>query len=124
MGITSPLFPDENTISGADPAVYDEVADPEDDGEDIKGFANFMRSTKAPSRGELTAQVQAGAAIFKTVGCSVCHVDSITTAPAGAQINGHRHRRWHPDSADRRVRSDRESDPYRPLLALRTRNRL
>ena len=44
MGITSPLFPDENTSSGRDRSTdYDPVADPEDDGDDIVAFANFMR---------------------------------------------------------------------------------
>ncbi|HKR34402.1 MAG TPA: di-heme oxidoredictase family protein, partial [Steroidobacteraceae bacterium] len=65
MGITSPLFPDENTSSGryVGPGTrYDPVADPEDDGADVKAFANFMRSTKAPSRGRITADVQAGEA--------------------------------------------------------------
>jgi hypothetical protein len=60
MGITSPLFPDENTSSGRSVAAFDQVADPEDDGEDVEAFANFMRSTKAPSRGPITADVQAG----------------------------------------------------------------
>ncbi len=54
MGITSPLFPDENTSSGryvGSGTPFDPVADPEDDGVDVLAFANFMRSTKAPSRG-------------------------------------------------------------------------
>lgn len=53
MGITSPQFPEENT-SGGDVSQYDSVADPEVDGEDVVAFANFMRSTKAPSRGPIT----------------------------------------------------------------------
>ena len=60
MGITSPLFPDENTSSGRSVAAFDPVADPEDDGVDIVAFANFMRSTKAPSRGPITPDVTAG----------------------------------------------------------------
>ncbi len=39
MGITSPLFPEENTSSGRPVAFgtdYDPVADPEDDGEDVE----------------------------------------------------------------------------------------
>ena len=62
MGITSPLLPDENTVSGEDAAPYDPVADPEDDGVDVKAFANFMRATKAPSRGPITAAVKRGRA--------------------------------------------------------------
>jgi CxxC motif-containing protein (DUF1111 family) len=88
MGITSPLMPMENTISGADPSKFDGKLDPEDDGEDVKAFANFMRSTKAPSRGALTASVRAGEQVFTSVGCVTCHVASITTAPAGTVVDG------------------------------------
>jgi CxxC motif-containing protein (DUF1111 family) len=88
MGITTPLFPDENTSAGRDVAGYDTVADPEDDGIDVVAFANFMRSTKAPPRGPITAEVRDGEAIFNSVGCSVCHSPSIVTAPPGTPING------------------------------------
>ena len=91
MGITSPLFPEENTSGGKYVGYgtkYDPVKDPEDDGDDVKAFANFMRSTKAPPRGPINSTVIAGEVLFKQVGCATCHVASITTAPAGAKING------------------------------------
>jgi len=91
MGVTSPLFPDENTSSGKPVGwgtAYDPVPDPEDDGDDVKAFADFMRSTKAPSRGPITAAVQAGDRVFSDVGCASCHVASIVTARAGSRING------------------------------------
>jgi len=88
MGVTSPLFAVENTSSGRDVAAYDPVPDPEDDGVDVKAFANFMRATKAPSRGPVTAAVQAGEQVFAQTGCALCHVASIKTAPAGTLING------------------------------------
>ena len=88
MGITSPLFPEENTSSGRDVGPYDAVADPEDDGEDIVAFANFMRSTKAPPRGPVTADVRAGEALFHQIGCATCHIPSIITANSGTSING------------------------------------
>jgi CxxC motif-containing protein (DUF1111 family) len=88
MGITSPLFPEENTSAGRDISQYDPVADPEDDGEDIVAFANFMRSTKVPSRGPINSEVRAGERLFNQLGCAVCHVSSITTAPPGTHING------------------------------------
>ena len=89
MGITSPLFPTENTSSGIDvafPSQYDPLPEPE--GEDVTAFADFMRSTKAPSRGPITADVLAGETIFKSVGCGTCHVDTIRTAAPGTRING------------------------------------
>jgi CxxC motif-containing protein (DUF1111 family) len=88
MGITSPLFPDENTSSGRSVAAFDPVADPEDGGEDVVAFANFMRSTKAPSRGPMTADVQAGDTLFNQIGCATCHVPAIVTADPGTRING------------------------------------
>src|SRR5262245_60931259 len=47
-----------------------------------------MRSTKAPSRGPIDDSVSKGEPAFKAIGCSTCHVASITTAPAGTTING------------------------------------
>src|SRR6266705_4435143 len=47
-----------------------------------------MRSTKAPPRGTITADVSAGEALFNKVGCDTCHTPAITTARPGAKING------------------------------------
>jgi CxxC motif-containing protein (DUF1111 family) len=91
LGITTPLFPEENTSIGRFVGYgsgYDPVPDPEDDGVDVVAFANFMRSTKAPPRGPITAEVQAGEAIFTRIGCSICHTASIRTARPGTRING------------------------------------
>jgi len=88
MGITSPLQPTDNTSNGR--VVSDGVEDPEDDGADVLAFANFMRSTKAPPREEAlaaTPDARAGSALFDAIGCAVCHVRNITTAPAGTVIN-------------------------------------
>lgn len=88
MGITSPLFPVENTSSGRDVSSYDTVADPEDDGVDVVAFADFMRATKAPSRGPINAAVRAGETLFRQVGCNICHTESIPTAAPGTVVNG------------------------------------
>lgn len=91
MGITSPLFMDENTSSGKFVGwgtSYDPKPEPEDDGEDVQGFALLMRSTKAPPRGPITDTVRNGEKRFNQIGCGVCHVSSITTASAGTTING------------------------------------
>lgn len=91
MGITSPLQPTENNSNGASVADYDTVADPEDDGDDIELFAQFMRATKAPPRDTalaITGNALTGAQLFQQIGCSVCHVPSIVTTHAGTTING------------------------------------
>jgi CxxC motif-containing protein (DUF1111 family) len=71
-----------------DVAAYDPAPDPEDDEEDVRALANFMRSTKAPSRGPVTAPVLVGEQVFRRIGCATCHVPSITTAPPGTVVNG------------------------------------
>jgi CxxC motif-containing protein (DUF1111 family) len=91
MGITSPLQPTENTSVGRSVDAYDDVPDPEDDGEDIEIFARFMRATKAPPRdAELAAteEAQAGEQIFEAIGCAICHTTTIVTARPGTPING------------------------------------
>ncbi|HEV8201920.1 MAG TPA: di-heme oxidoredictase family protein, partial [Candidatus Polarisedimenticolia bacterium] len=84
------LAPKENTSNGKSVAIYDEVSDPEDTGEDIEAFARFMRSTKVPPRDEdlaATTDSRLGDQVFSRLGCDTCHVRNITTAPAGTIIN-------------------------------------
>jgi CxxC motif-containing protein (DUF1111 family) len=91
MGVTSPTFPEENTSAGRNVGFgtpFDPVPDPEDDGVDVIAFANFMRSTKAPSRGRITADAQRGEQLFNQVGCNTCHVATIQTSRPGTRING------------------------------------
>ncbi|TMI80439.1 MAG: hypothetical protein E6H03_08375, partial [Bacillati bacterium ANGP1] len=90
MGITSRLQPDEVT------AICNTVSEPnntpEADGlEDIDHFTRFMRATKAPPRDAVlaeTASAMRGSQIFDAIGCAICHVRTLATAPAGTKING------------------------------------
>ncbi|HKX30567.1 MAG TPA: di-heme oxidoredictase family protein [Blastocatellia bacterium] len=91
MGITTPFLPNENSSNGNPVTTFDNVADPEDDGGDVFIFADFMRGTKVPPRNTqlaATPDAIAGSNLFNQIGCAVCHVASITTAPAGTVING------------------------------------
>src|SRR5262249_47228562 len=63
----------------------------EDPDNDIDAFAEFMRATKAPSRDTRlagTSDAQIGAQLFDSIGCDICHIPSLTTAPPGTLING------------------------------------
>jgi CxxC motif-containing protein (DUF1111 family) len=90
MGVTNRLRPKDIT------SVCKTATDPEDTPdnigmEDIDHFAQFMRGTKAPPRDAAligTPAVVSGEAIFNEIGCAICHVSSIITAPAGAALNG------------------------------------
>jgi CxxC motif-containing protein (DUF1111 family) len=90
MGITNRLRPKDVTT------VLKTTTDPEDQPDnlglaDIDHFAQFIRGTKVPPRDTVLAAAPAalkGGELFRRVGCNVCHVESITTAPAGTVIDG------------------------------------
>ncbi len=90
MGITNRLFPDEVTT------LCNTASEPNDrpgpDGlADIDRFARFMRATKAPARDAQLAEThlaKKGFELFDKIGCATCHVRTLTTAAAGAKING------------------------------------
>jgi CxxC motif-containing protein (DUF1111 family) len=84
MGITNELFPDELTTVCEPPG----VPHPNDVDHDLGSLAAFMRSTKAPPRGPITAETNQGQAIFEALGCASCHVSTMVTAPAGTAIHG------------------------------------
>lgn len=90
MGITTLLFPEEITT------ICNTAAEPNDkpaaDGlADVDHFARFIRSSKAPPRDAILAKTppaMRGSDLFDKIGCAVCHIRSLTTAPAGTKIDG------------------------------------
>src|SRR6202790_4940467 len=90
MGITSRLRPNEvTTVLLTTTGINDQ---PDELGlADIDHFAQFIRGTMAPPRDTVLAATPAairGEAVFSHVGCSVCHVQTIPTAPPGPVIDG------------------------------------
>jgi CxxC motif-containing protein (DUF1111 family) len=90
MGVTNRLRPNDVTTVGKI------TADPEDVPDalglaDIDHFAQFIRGTEVPPRDAVlasTTSAKAGEHLFATLGCSTCHVSSITTARSGTVIDG------------------------------------
>jgi CxxC motif-containing protein (DUF1111 family) len=90
MGITNKLFPAEVTL------LCNTVREPNDvpgaDGlEHIDQFARFIRATEAPARdaeAAKTTSAQVGEEFFNKIGCAMCHIAMLTTAPAGTMIDG------------------------------------
>jgi len=85
QGITSRLLPTDVT------SLCDTVADPEDEENDIDRFAAFMRGTLAPpvdATVMASSDAQVGKQLFTQIGCAMCHVSSITTAPVGTALAG------------------------------------
>jgi CxxC motif-containing protein (DUF1111 family) len=91
LGITNRLFPNEIVPE------CDTVPDPEDGHgqppghQGIDALASFLRATKVPPINAVlaaTADAQAGSAHFNQIGCAICHVPTLQTAPVGTVING------------------------------------
>lgn len=90
MGVTNRLRPKDVT------SVCKVTTDPEDTPDniglaDIDHFAQFIRATQAPPRDAVlaaTPDAQAGSQMFDSIGCNLCHVGTILTAPVGTVING------------------------------------
>ncbi|MBV9266169.1 MAG: hypothetical protein JO061_08385 [Acidobacteriaceae bacterium] len=90
MGVTSRLRPKDVT------SVCKVTTDPEDTPDslglaDIDHFAQFIRGTKAPPRDTqlaATPDAQAGAGLFRSTGCNICHVETFHTAAPGTVLNG------------------------------------
>jgi CxxC motif-containing protein (DUF1111 family) len=64
------------------------VPHPNDVDHDLASLALFMRATKVPPRGSITAHVNQGEAIFDGLDCATCHVSTLVTAPSGTAIHG------------------------------------
>jgi CxxC motif-containing protein (DUF1111 family) len=90
MGITSRLRPTEVTqVLNTTTGINDK---PDELGlANIDHFAQFVRGTMAPPRDTTLAATPVAAAgqrLFGQLGCNTCHMEAITTAPAGTVING------------------------------------
>ena len=110
IGITNFLILTENTSLGRSVAPFDPEPDPapngEDAAQDVKVFADFMRSLKAPPldqdiKNQFYADWKIGRDLFKVLpptpyeardapvmGCSICHIPAIVTVKPCTTING------------------------------------
>jgi CxxC motif-containing protein (DUF1111 family) len=85
----NPASTAEGVLNVTFPSPFDPVADPEDDGDDVLAFADFMAATRAPGRqNPIPAAATRGDSLFNSVGCNVCHTRTFTTAAPGTVING------------------------------------
>jgi CxxC motif-containing protein (DUF1111 family) len=93
MGITSELQKEEVV---ADTCGFKEPPPPQPNSptepgliDDVNRFARFMRATKAPPRDAklaATGPARQGEQLFAQVGCAICHVPTLQTAPTGTSL--------------------------------------
>ncbi|HWE22821.1 MAG TPA: di-heme oxidoredictase family protein [Myxococcales bacterium] len=84
MGITSPLFPNENCPQGECSMMADFNPRPDlndADGADVVKFTNFMTFLAPPPGRPRTPQAKFGELVFFGIGCAFCHVPTLVTGP-------------------------------------------
>jgi CxxC motif-containing protein (DUF1111 family) len=91
MGVSNRLPPNNVDVTRICDVIPDpNNATPDSQGlEDIDHFARFMRTTKVPPRDTtlaISSDGVAGASLFHNIGCDICHVSSIATAPTGTPV--------------------------------------
>ncbi len=80
IGITSPFIPAENPHPQAGGvAIGDNVPDPEIPASTVLETVLYVRLLAPPARGEETAEVLRGEAIFAEIGCATCHIPTLET---------------------------------------------
>lgn len=98
MGITNPQFPTEqppNGVPGFAPPC-DIVAEPADDGDDVRAFTDFMQFLAPIAPLSQNAAAQAGDTRVTQLGCAGCHTRSLTSGSSPfAALD---HKTYHPFS--------------------------
>jgi CxxC motif-containing protein (DUF1111 family) len=80
MGVTTPLFPDENCPQGdCSLLACDPVPGVDDDLTDVEKFRDFMTFLAPPPVQHATFATLQGSRLFDRVGCAACHVPSLKT---------------------------------------------
>jgi len=84
MGITNPEFSVEQPPSGNAGLVADcdLVAEPEDDGDDVDAFTDFMQLLAPVDPLPENTFAQVGDALFTQIGCDGCHRRNLTSGPS------------------------------------------
>jgi CxxC motif-containing protein (DUF1111 family) len=83
MGITSPLFPNENCPQGNCAELeHNPAPGVNDAGDGVAAFADFMTMLAPPPRGNVDNDARAGERVFQQLGCATCHVPTLRTGPS------------------------------------------
>jgi cysteine-rich repeat protein len=81
MGITTPFLPHEHNPQGG-PVLCDDLPDPEDDGENVMEFVEFIRLLAPLPTPQRSREARRGKSVFKRLRCHRCHTDKLRAGPA------------------------------------------
>jgi CxxC motif-containing protein (DUF1111 family) len=81
MGVTTPMFADENCPQGNCLELADNPAPSPNDAtnESLEKFTDFMTFLGPPPRGGINSSVIAGEVLFSQIGCGDCHTPTLVT---------------------------------------------
>jgi CxxC motif-containing protein (DUF1111 family) len=109
QGVSNEAFPDERAVVpgcafNGSPEDATNLVDPNgnptgsasDMSSDVVNFAAFMRLSGPPTPAPQTTSTQNGAALFRSVGCALCHSPTLTTG--NARYTGMSNAPYHPYS--------------------------
>jgi CxxC motif-containing protein (DUF1111 family) len=84
MGVTTPMFPDENCPNGdCDSLACDPVPGVDDDLEDVRAFRDFMTMLAPPVPAPAPRDARRGSLLFDGLGCAACHVRTLVSGRSG-----------------------------------------
>jgi len=90
LGVTSPLFPDEDCPNGdCTLAGCDGVPDPDMSADKVASFVDFVRLLSPPPPRPLTPTARRGKLLFQRIGCATCHVPDQITGPSSVAALDH-----------------------------------
>lgn len=97
MGITNPLFPNENCPNGDCAELAFNPQPGMNDGEDgIVALSEYMAMLAPPARGTITRDATDGETTFDRIGCTSCHV--ATMRSGASSVAALSHQTYHPYS--------------------------
>jgi len=82
MGITNPMFPNEQFPQGNPDFIAPcdgHPVEPEDNGDDVQAFTEFMTFLAPPPPPHVIGPAISGQQVFKNIGCAGCHVPDLTS---------------------------------------------
>jgi len=90
MGITNPIFPNENCPQGDCTGLdFNPAPGLNDDGSAVRAFADFMKLLAPPPRGAITPDAAAGSGAFMQIGCGSCHLPTLHTSSSAIAALDH-----------------------------------
>ncbi len=96
MGITNDVFPNERNVNPGQNCAFNATPEDSHPDSDIEDFQDAMRLSAPPTPAPSTSSTTRGQQAFNSIGCVLCHSDTLTTGQSG--FTGMNSVQYHPYS--------------------------